>query len=150
LTYPAGEPTLPEMTAAALDVLEEDKDGFFLMVEGSQIDWANHANNIKYQLGETLAFDDAVKVVLDWLDKKPSRKLHTLVIIVSDHDCGGFAVNGPYGKLSKAGDIVNAGWTSGDHTAVDTIIWSQGPGSQYLGKAVDNTYLYWVMKNVLK
>ncbi len=149
-TWPSTEPTLPEMTVAALDILEEDRDGFFLMVEGSQIDWANHANDINYQIGETLAFDEAVKVVLDWVNKKPLRKLNTLVIIVADHDCGGFAVNGPYGTLSEAGDIVEAGWTSGDHTAGDTIIWSQGPGSQYLGKAVDNTYLYWVMQKVLK
>jgi len=149
LTYPVAEPTLPEMTVAALNILEKDREGFFLMVEGSQIDWANHANNINYQIGETLAFDEAVKVVLDWVNKNPLRKRNTLVIIVSDHDCGGFAVNGPYGTLSEAGDIVEAGWTSGNHTAGDTIIWSQGPGSQHLGKAVDNTYLYDVMKNVL-
>ncbi len=150
LSYPEDEPTLAEMTAAALDILEEDRDGFFLMVEGSQIDWANHDNNIKYQIGETLAFDEAVKVVLDWVNKKPRRKLDTLVIIVADHDCGGFAVNGPYGTLSERGDIVEAGWTSDEHTGVDTIIWSQGPGSQYLGEAVDNTYLYEVMKKILK
>jgi alkaline phosphatase len=150
LTYPAGEPTLPEMTSAALDILEKDRDGFFLMVEGSQIDWANHANDIEYQIGETLSFDESVKVVLDWVNKEPLRKLNTLVVIVADHDCGGFAVNGPYGTLSAAGDIVQAGWTSLDHTAGDTIIWSQGPGSQHLGKAVDNTDLYGVMKNVLK
>lgn len=148
-TWPSSEPTLHEMTTAALDILEEDRDGFFLMVEGSQIDWANHANDIKYQMGETLAFDEAVKVVLDWVNK-PRRKLDTLVIVVSDHDCGGFAINGPYGTLSEAGDIVEAGWTSGNHTAGDTIIWSQGPGSQYLGKALDNTDLYRVMKDVLK
>ncbi|NWF75035.1 MAG: alkaline phosphatase [Nitrospirae bacterium] len=144
------EPTLPEMTAAALDILEEDKDGFFLMVEGSQIDWANHDNDITYQIGETLAFDESVGVVLDWINAEPSRKNHTLVIIVADHDCGGFAVNGPYGSLSNAGDIVEAGWTSGDHTAGDTIIWSQGPGSHYLGKALDNTDLFSIMKKVLR
>ncbi|MEW6587276.1 MAG: alkaline phosphatase, partial [Nitrospirota bacterium] len=146
----AEEPTLPEMTAAALDILEEDRNGFFLMVEGSQIDWANHANDITYQIGETLAFDESVKVVLDWINEKPFRKDNTLVIIVADHDCGGFAVNGPNGTLSAAGDIVEAGWTSADHTAGDTIIWSQGSGSQCLGKAVDNTYLFHVMKEVLK
>lgn len=150
LSYPEGEPTLAEMTAAALDILEEDKDGFFLMVEGSQIDWANHNNDITYQIGETLAFDEAVKVVLDWVHEKPSRLKKTLIIIVADHECGGFAVNGPYGMLSEQGDIVNAGWTSDNHTGGDTVIWSQGPGSELLGKAVDNTYLYWVMKEVLK
>jgi alkaline phosphatase len=149
-SWPSGEPTLPEMTAAALDILEKDQDGFFLMVEGSQIDWANHANDLSYQIGETLAFDKAVKIVLDWINAKPMRKMQTLIIIVADHDCGGFAVNGPYGMLSEAGEVVEAGWTSLDHTAQDTIIWSQGPGSNCLGKAVDNTDLYQVMKAALK
>jgi alkaline phosphatase len=149
ISYPAGEPTLAEMTTAALDILEKDRDGLFLMVEGSQIDWADHANDIEYQIAESLAFDEAVKVVLDWVNAKPSRKNHTLVIIVADHDCGGFGINGPGSSLSKAGDIVEPGWTSGDHTAVDTIVYSQGPGSEKLNAAVDNTDLYYVMESVL-
>ena len=148
--YPAGEPTLPEMTSAALDVLEEDRDGFFLLVEGSQIDWAGHANDINYLLAEMLAFDDSVKVVLDWIKEKKERAEETLLIVVADHETGGMMINGPYGTLSAPGDIITAGWTSGDHTAEDTIIWSQGPGSQNLGKAVQNTDLYGVMKKALK
>jgi alkaline phosphatase len=148
-TYAPEEPTLAEMTAAALDILEEDKDGFFLMVEGSQIDWANHANDIQYQIGETLGFDKAVQIIQNWIDSRPFRKFQTLVIIVADHDCGGFAINGPYGSLSEAGDIVEDGWTSADHTAGDTIIWSQGPGSQELGKALDNTDLFDAIVDVL-
>lgn len=147
--YPAEEPTLPEMTEAALDILEKDKDGMFLMVEGSQIDWADHANDVNYQIAESLAFDESVKVVLDWVDAKADRKHHTLIIIVADHDCGGFGINGPGNGLSEAGDVVAAGWTSGDHTAVDTIIYSQGPGSEQLNAAVDNTDLYYVMKRFL-
>jgi alkaline phosphatase len=147
--YPDDEPTLPEMTAAALDILEEDKDGLFLMVEGSQIDWADHAHDVNYQIAESLAFDATVKVVLDWVNGDADRKNHTLIIIVADHDCGGFAINGPYGTLSEAGEVVEPGWTSGDHTAVDTIIYSQGPGSERLNKAVDNTDLYNVMKDVI-
>jgi alkaline phosphatase len=147
--YPDDEPTLPEMTAAALDILEEDKDGLFLMVEGSQIDWADHAHDVNYQIAESLAFDATVKVVLDWVNADADRKNHTLIIIVADHDCGGFAINGPYGTLSEAGEVVEPGWTSGDHTAVDTIIYSQGPGSERLNKAVDNTDLYNVMKDVI-
>ena len=147
--YPKGEPTLAEMTSAALDILEEDKDGLFLMVEGSQIDWANHAQDVEYQIAESLAFDAAVKVVLDWVNADADRKNHTLIIIVADHDCGGFAINGPYGTLSEPGDIVEAGWTIDQHTAVDTIIYSQGPGSEKLNAAVDNTDLYYVMEDVI-
>jgi alkaline phosphatase len=149
IMYPAEEPTLPEMTAAALKVLEKDRDGFFLMVEGSQIDWANHANDLTYQVSETLAFDESVKVVLDWVNKHPSRLHNTLIIIVSDHGCAGFAVNGPYGSLTNAGELIQPGWTSRDHTGEDTLIWSQGPGSGYLGRALDNADLYQIMEKVL-
>ncbi len=143
------EPKLSEMTGAALEILEEDRDGFFVMVEGSQIDWANHANNLEYQIGDTLAFDEAVKTVLDWINASPERKEHTLLIVVADHETGGFAVNGP-DRILKAGEFVDAGWTSNEHTGEDTIIWSQGPGSFALGRAVDNTDLYGVMAKALE
>jgi alkaline phosphatase len=148
--YPDDEPTLAEMTAAALDILEEDNDGLFLMVEGSQIDWEDHANDVKGQIAESLGFDAAVKVVLDWVNARPSRKNETLIIIVADHDCAGFGINGPYGTLSQAGDIVEDGWTGGSHTAVDTIVYSQGPGSYLLNAALDNTDLYYVMKRAMR
>lgn len=150
MPYPAGEPTLPAMTVAALEILEDNKDGFFLMIEGSQIDWAGHANDISYLLSEMLAFDESVRVVLDWIGERKDRSEETLLIVVADHETGGMMINGPYGTLSLPNEIIQAGWTSGDHTAEDTIIWSQGPGSQYLGKALQNTDLYHVMKKVLK
>jgi alkaline phosphatase len=149
-TYPDGEPTLAEMTAAALDVLEENKKGFFLMVEGSQIDWAGHANDLDYLLAETLAFDESVKVVQDWMDAEKVRQNRTLLIVVGDHETGGFMINGPYGSLSVAGEKIEDGWTSGGHTAQDTIMWSQGPGSEHLGAALQNTDLFHVMKSTLR
>lgn len=145
VAYPEQEPTLAEMTAAALQVLERDRDGFFLLVEGSQIDKANHDNDVDYQIAETLAFDEAVRVVLGWTRAVPGREKETLIIVVPDHDCGGFAVNGPQDRLSPAGDLVEPGWTSKEHTAVDTLIWSRGPGSKKLGRALDNTDLFRIM-----
>ncbi len=160
--YPEDEPTLPEMTSAALNVLEKDKNGFFLLVEGSQIDWANHTNDdkdgsvgsnnesaLKYQLAETLAFNRAVVKVKDWLSQVDGRRKNTLIVVVSDHDTGGFAINGPSGSLAEKGDVVEGGWTTGGHTAEDSVIWSQGPGSSHLGRPLDNTDLFQVMKKVL-
>ena len=91
-----------------------------------------------------------MKVVLDWINEKPNRRQNTLVIISADHETGGFAINGIRGRKYKRGDIVAHRWTSKGHTAVDILIWSQGPGSQYLGRGVDNTDLYRVMLEVLK
>lgn len=166
LGYPVDEPTLEEMTISALDILEEDRNGFFLMVEGSQIDWAGHGNRLSLadvegydptdpysaantMLGEMLGFDAAVEVVMDWVNSSRKRQRNTLVIVVADHETGGFHVNGPYGSMAEAGDVVEAGWTSGGHTAVDTIIWSQGPGSHELGRALDNTDIFRVMRKYM-
>jgi alkaline phosphatase len=149
-SYPPNEPTLPQMTEAALEILEKDKEGFFLLVEGSQIDWANHRHNVCYQVSETLAFDSAVQVVLDWLDEEPSRKHTTLLIIAPDHETGGFAILGIEGSNYKPGDVVEDAWTTQGHTASDVVFWSQGPGSQDLGKAIDNTDVYKVMLKVFE
>jgi alkaline phosphatase len=152
------EPHLAEMAAAALKVLEKNHRGFFLMVEGSQVDWANHANPSNqlgpvvaydYQLGEMLAFDDAVRVVRKWIAADDDRRENTLLIVVADHDTGGFAINGPQTALLKAGQKVEPGWTTGNHTGQDTLIWSEGPGSKSLAKAIDNTEIYGVMIKAL-
>ena len=72
------------------------------------------------------------------------------MIITADHETGGFAISGSGGRKYKRGDIVDHGWISSGHTAEDILIWSQGPGNQYLGRGVNNTDLYRVMLEVLK
>ena len=84
------EPSLQEMTAAAIDVLSNDKDGFFLMVEGSQIDWAGHANDAAWAMKDAEAFENAVQEALDFAKKDQK----TLVVIAGDHDTGGMSVGG--------------------------------------------------------
>jgi alkaline phosphatase len=138
------------MTAAALGLLEKRRNGFFLMVEGSQVDWGNHAKNEQYQVGETLAFDEAVKTVLDWINSSPERRELTLLIVSPDHETGGFAVNGPADRLLRSGEYVTAGWTTGGHTGSDVPVWGQGPGSSEVGRALDNTDLYRIMRNALE
>jgi alkaline phosphatase len=160
------EPRLPEMTSAALKVLDRSKSGFFLMVEGSLIDSGDHDENLQYMYGEMKAFDEAVKVVLDWINARPERQQHTLLIILADHETGGFAVKGvgeKGGENPGQGGVLGefqAGWTfelipgtvdrESHHTGVDVMIYSQGPGSEALGRAVDNTFVYQVVKNALK
>lgn len=140
------EPHLWEMTAAALEILETDRDGFCLLIEGSQVDWANHDNDFEYMLGEMAAFDSAVKVVLDWINESARRRAETLMIITADHDTGGFGIPDYDPLPSGPGYKVVDGWIWGGHTGVDTLIWSQGPGSQFLGRAIENTDVYWIMK----
>lgn len=143
-------PSLAEMTHVALRILEKHDEGFFLLIEGSQIDWANHKKNQEYMISEILEFDRAVKAVLDWLELEQCRKQETLLIIVPDHDCGGFSITDPkQKKIENSGEYVNSKWISSNHTGEDTLIWSQGPYSQHLGKAIDNTDIFHIIKAAL-
>jgi alkaline phosphatase len=80
------EPSLTEMTLAALRLLERDEDGFFLMIEGGQIDWAAHQNDAGLLLHELLKFDDAITAVRKWASERDD----TLVILTADHETGSF------------------------------------------------------------
>jgi alkaline phosphatase len=86
---PLRSPTLPEMTRAALEVLDHDPDGFFLMVEGSQPDWRGHDNEpLDAVVAEMLDFDRAVAVALEYQGSHPE----TLIVVVADHETGGLAI----------------------------------------------------------
>ncbi len=91
---PEEQPSLAEMTDAALERLTKDKDGFFLMVEGSQIDWAGHDNDVVSAMSEMEDFEQAFKKAIDFAKKDGQ----TLVITTADHSTGGFAmgINGEY------------------------------------------------------
>ena len=82
------EPSLSEMTSKAISILSKDKDGFFLMVEGSKVDWAAHANDPIGVISDVLAFDKAVKEALDFAKKDGN----TVVIVASDHGNGGLSI----------------------------------------------------------
>ena len=98
---PAKEPSLAEMTKIAIEKLSKNKNGFFLMVEGSQIDWAAHANDAAALITEMLAFDEACGVALDFA--KADGK--TVVVILPDHGNSGFSIGSnkcpSYSSLTK-------------------------------------------------
>ncbi len=94
-------PSLAEMTTIAIDKLSQNKKGFFLLVEGSKIDWAAHDNDAKTMIDDFLAFDDAVKVAVDFAKKDKQ----TVIIVLPDHGNIGIALvnrnsNNGYDKLS--------------------------------------------------
>ncbi|MEO0926109.1 MAG: alkaline phosphatase [Cyanobacteria bacterium J06643_13] len=78
-------PTLAELTAASLDILEDDQDGFWVSIEGGDIDWAAHDNNLDNMLGATLEFADSVEVVQDWIAENGGYE-ENLLIVTADHD----------------------------------------------------------------
>jgi len=80
-------PDLPTMVAGALNILDDNPQGFFLMVEGGAIDWANHANRADRMIEETVHFLSAIETVIRWVEKCGSWE-ETLVIVVADHETG--------------------------------------------------------------
>ena len=113
------------------------KDGFFLMIEGSQIDWGGHANNADYIISEMLEFDKTIGSVLQWAihDK------NTLVIVTADHETGGFAING-----GKMGGELETAFTSDYHTGVLIPVFAYGPGSEDFRGIYENTDIYHKMR----
>ncbi len=87
------QPTLAQMATGALDRLESrakaDDEGFFLMIESGQVDWAGHANDAGWLLHEMLRADETIHAVLDWVRAEPGRA-DTLVVVTADHETGGF------------------------------------------------------------
>lgn len=86
----SNQPTLADMTKKAIEILSKDKDGFVLMVEGSKVDWAAHANDAAGMAGDIVAFDEAVKVALDFAKADG----HTVVVSSADHGTGGPVIGG--------------------------------------------------------
>lgn len=124
--------SLAELTAKAIGTLARDDDGFFLMVEGSQIDWAGHDNDSDGIIAEMFDFDEAVGVGMDFAERDGG----TLVIVTSDHETGGFAVHA--GSIADS-TVTESGFTSGDHTAEMVPLFAFGPGSEAFGGILDNT-----------
>lgn len=106
------EPSLAEMTGAAIDVLSQEDEGFFLMVEGSQIDWAGHANDAAWAMSDTAAFEEAVIEALGFADQNDE----TLIIVAGDHDTGGMSLGG-YNSKGTDVEILHRVTATGDYMA---------------------------------
>ncbi|MCH1624185.1 alkaline phosphatase [Fredinandcohnia sp. SECRCQ15] len=105
-------PSLEEMTKSAINLLKQDKDGFFLMVEGSQIDWAGHDNDIVGAMSEMEDFEKTFQAVIDFAKKDKN----TLVVVTADHSTGGFTI-GANGANSWLPEPIKAAKKSPDYMA---------------------------------
>lgn len=132
---------LPQATVKAIDVLKTNKNGLFLMVEGSQIDWGGHQNDASYVIGEMLDFDEAVGKALEFAAKDK----RTLVIVTADHETGGMALVG--GDL-KTGQV-KASFSTGDHTSVMVPVFAYGAGAENFAGVYQNTDIFKKMAQLL-
>ncbi|KPB06417.1 alkaline phosphatase [Bacillus sp. CHD6a] len=106
------EPSLAEMTNTAIDALSKNKKGFFLMVEGSQIDWAGHAHDPAWAMTDSEAFDKAVEAALEFAEEDGN----TLVVVAGDHETGGMSV-GSNGEYDLKMDVLDSVTATGDKMA---------------------------------
>lgn len=121
---------LPEATAKAIEMLDNE-NGFFLMVEGSQIDFACHDNDSTTLVEEMKDFNNTLNVVLDFAEKDGN----TLVVVTADHETGGLTIVDPKGKYTRT----DFKWSTGSHSAVFVPVFSFGPGAERFSGIMDNT-----------
>ncbi|MEM9765228.1 MAG: alkaline phosphatase, partial [Pseudomonadota bacterium] len=88
-------PNLATMSLAALNVLNQDEDGFFVSIEGGAVDWMGHGNDMPRYIEEQVDFNEAVDAVIEWVEANSSWD-ETLLIVTSDHECGGIWGEGTY------------------------------------------------------
>ena len=144
-------PTLKEMTMAAINVLDDNPEGFFLMVEGGAIDWAAHGNNSTRLIEEVTGFNEAIEAAVEWIETKSSWK-ETLVIVTADHETG--YLTGPGSgesdtpgannlnqwkpiKNNGKGNLPGMEWHSGSHTNSLVPFFAKGAGSTVFKRYAD-------------
>ena len=132
---PSETPSLADMTSSAIQRLNKDKDGFFLMVEGSQVDWAGHDNDIVGAMSEMEDFEKAYKAAMEFAKKDK----HTLVVATADHSTGGFSI-GAKGIYNWYGEPIKAAKRTPDFMA-DAIV---------KGADVEKTLKQYINQDVVK
>lgn len=118
----------------ALSVLSGNKKGFFLMIEGSQIDWASHNNDSAYLISELADFDKAIEKALNFAIKDKN----TLVIVTADHETGGVVLKQNENKAEQ----INVVFTSVNHTSAFVPVYAFGPGAEKFSGIYENTALF--------
>jgi alkaline phosphatase len=137
-----GRDYLAPATALSAEYLHKRSEkGFFLMVEGSQIDWACHAKDGPRAIAEMLDFDQAIGEAL----KFAASNKETLLIVTADHETGGMAID-----QGSTKDSLHIEFNTGQHTASLVPVFAYGPGSSLFHGIMDNTEIYWKMKSLLR
>ena len=146
------EPTSSEMLNFALKRSEQFNssgcNGFFVMVEGSQVDWAGHANNLDYLKREMEDFDEAVRTALDFA----KNNQETLVIVTADHETGGLLIEPATPTNYTSPEVkfsFNTGIGYGSHTGVPVPVYAYGPGAINFTGTLDNTDIFYAMIEAL-
>jgi len=136
---------LPKATELGIQFLNKDTDNsnFFIMIEGSQVDWGGHANDADYLISELIDFDDAIGKSLDFAEKDGN----TLVIVTADHETGGFTLSSTLkkredGKSYSDYDEITGTFSTNGHSATLIPVFAYGPGSETFSGVYENTEIF--------
>lgn len=137
IPFVKGVNRLPELTQAALNVLNKDKEGFVVMIEGGAIDWANHANQKARMIEEQIDFNNTVDAVIKWVEQNGGWE-QNLVVVTSDHECGYLLGEKEGDNKPTTNPIKNKGkgqlpgmkYNSGNHTNMLVPVYAKGAGSE--------------------
>jgi alkaline phosphatase len=141
-TFYDTQPFLSEMASFALDMLDQDPDGFFLLIEQEGIDLAGHADHtgpsrIGADVFATLELSDTLQLVLDWIAARPDPS-DTLLIVTADHETGGLEILADNG----AGNLPTVSYSTTDHTSTNVNAYAWGPNSKLVTGLIDNTDIF--------
>ncbi|MFN0175711.1 MAG: alkaline phosphatase [Saprospiraceae bacterium] len=137
----SGRTYLPKATRLACDFLEKRSEkGFFLMVEGSQIDWAGHSNNHQWLRAEMADFDKTVQAAMEFA----ASNGETLVVVTGDHECGGLALT-----QSEFRKQFKPSFSTKVHTAAMVPVFAYGPQAALFSGVYENTEIYFKMRAAL-
>ena len=127
------KPSLDDLTQESLKKISQKKP-FFMMIEGSQIDWGAHDNSLSYVLSEFKEFDLAISKALEFAKADGN----TLVIVTADHETGGLSLSGGNVKKSR----IKADFSSGGHSGSMVPVFSYGPNSELFSGIYENTAIF--------
>ena len=130
---------LPRASSIAIDFLSAGEAGYFLMVEGAQIDWAGHGNQTDYMIAEVNDFERTINQVLDYAEQDGE----TLVIVTADHETGGFTL-GAAGNNYDGADytVIEPTFATSNHSAALVPVFAFGPGAENFMGVYENTEIF--------
>lgn len=142
---------LAEATTVALQHFTEKKQPFFLMVEGSYIDWGGHAENADLMIAEVEDFDKTLAVVLDYVETHPN----TLLVVTADHETGGVSIGKYYeedntGKKKEVPEKVQLYFNSDQHSGELIPVFAAGKGASYFQGIYENNEIYHKIRKAIK
>ncbi len=132
---------LIDATQMAIEHLSKNDNGFFLMIEGSQVDWGGHDNDFDYMISELIDLDDTLGAILAYA----KQNQNTLVVVTGDHATGGLSLSADNGDYNK----IKPSFSSPGHNADWIPVFAYGPGAEQFSGVYENNMLFHKIKALL-